>query len=340
MKNAFYILVLVLTIQGFSQKISTLYENTHDAVVLIQTMRTEVLYEEGLTTMSGLKGLGSGFIISKEGDILTAAHLVQTAEHIIVTFSDGEEIPAKVLYSFPAADVALIRLENPKSTPVTILKLGDSDKAKTGDQVFIIGAPYGLKHSLSVGYISGKHKRDAAYNGLVTSEIIQSDAAINVGSSGGPMFNMKGEVIGISSFILSLSKGFQGLGFAASSNIAKKLLLEEQAIWTGIESNLVSGPLAEILNLPQSGGVLVQRVASHSLGDLLGLEGGHYKIIVENSELILGGDIILKLDEIPLTNEDNLIKSWYTLQSLKSGDYLNITILRRGKIIEIHKMIP
>jgi len=85
---------------------------------------------------------------------------------------------------------------------------------------------------------------------------------------------------------------------------------------------------------------LVQRVASHSLGDILGLEGGHYKIIVENSELILGGDIILKLDEIPLTNEDNLIKSWYNLQSLKSGDYLNITILRRGKIIEIHKMIP
>lgn len=325
---------------GFSQKISSLYENANEAVVLIQTIQTEVHYKGGLTTMSGLNGFGSGFVISGAGDILTVAHLVQTAEYIIVTFADGEEIEAKVMYSYPLADVALIRIVTPKSTPLTVLKLGDSDKAKTGDQVFIIGAPYGLKRSLSVGYISGKYTRQPLFNGLVTSEIIQSDAAINIGSSGGPMFNMKGEVIGIASFILSRSQGFQGLGFASTSNIAKKLLLEQHAVWTGVQSNFVYGPFAGILNLPQKGGVLVERVAANSLGDKIGLQGGYYKTIIEDEEFILGGDIILMVEKIPLTNEDNLIKSWYKLQTLSSGDFLRIKLLRRGKILEISKMIP
>lgn len=325
---------------GFSQKISSLYENTNEAVVLIKTLQAEVLYDRGLATMSGLNGFGSGFVISEAGDILTVAHLVQTAEYIIVTFADGEEIEAKVLYSYPLADVALIRTLTPKSTPLTVLKLGDSELAKTGDQVFIIGAPYGLKSSLSVGYISGKYTRKPLFNGLVTAEIIQSDAAINMGSSGGPMFNMKGEVIGIASFILSRSQGFQGLGFATTSNIAKKLLLEEHAIWTGIQSSFLNGQLAEILNLPQKGGVLVERVAANSLGDKLGLQGGYFKTILEDKEFILGGDIILMVEEIPLTKEENLIKSWYKLQELKSGDLIRFTLLRRGKIEKMSEIVP
>lgn len=340
LKHRIFITVLFLTIHGFSQEISALYEKSNGGVVFVQTMQTEELYEEGLKTMSGLAGFGSGFVISKEGDILTAAHLIQTAEQIMVTFADGEQIPARVLYSFPLADVAMIRTVTPKSTPLTVLKMGDSDKVKTGDQVFIIGAPYGLRRSLSVGYVSGKYKRDPSFNGLVTNEYIQSDAAINIGSSGGPMFNMSGEVIGIASFILSRTEGFQGLGFATTSNIAKKLLLEEHSIWTGIESDLVFGALAQVLNLPQSGGVLVQRVAPRSLGDVMGLHGGQYRFSFEDQELILGGDIILTLEKIPLTNEENLIRSWYKLQSLKSGDSINITILRSGEVIEIQKMIP
>lgn len=326
MKNTIYILVFLIGSQSFSQKISKLYENCNEAVVFIKTKRTES------------KGYGSGFVISEKGDIMTASHLVQTAEQIFVTFADGEEMEAKVMYSYPLADVALIRLSVPKND-LKVLKLGDSDKTKIGDEVFVIGAPFGLERSLSVGYISGKHKRESSANGLMTAEFIQCDAAINEGSSGAPVINKKGEVIGIASFIISRSHGFQGLGFAATSNIAKKILLEEKAIWTGLDLSFISDSFAEIFNIPQKGGILVQVVAKGSLGEFMGLQGGHYKIAIEDEELILGGDIILTVDKIPLIDEENLIKAWYKLQELGSGDYLSITILRKGKIIEISRTI-
>ena len=340
MKYLFHVLILLITSQGFSQKISKLYERSGEAIVLITTMQSQMTFNNGIPVKKALSAYGSGFVISSEGDILTASHLVQTAEMICVTFSDGEELPAKVLYSYPLADVALIRLTSPKSTPLVSVKMGNSDHTKIGDQVFIVSSPFGLRHSLSVGYISRKYKREPSYNGLVTTEFFQSDAAINDGSSGGPMFNMKGEVIGIVSFLVSQSHGFQGLGFAASSNIAKKLLLEEHAIWTGLDTNFIYGPITEVLNVPQEGGLLIQKVAPFSLGSIMELQGGIYKATIENTTLILGGDIVLTIDNIPLINEESILKAWYVLQELKRGDSLKITVLRKGKVLEIIKEIP
>ncbi|MBC8755882.1 trypsin-like peptidase domain-containing protein [Kordia sp. YSTF-M3] len=340
MKYILHVFILLITLQGFSQTISTLYEQSSSSVVLIKTMQTNMTFRAGIPVVNSLSNYGSGFVISNEGEILTASHLVQTAEKICVIFTDGEELLARVLYSYPLADVALIKIITPKSTPLVTVKLGNSDHSRIGDQVFIIGAPFGLRHSLSVGYISRKYKREPSYNGLVTTEFFQSDAAINKGSSGGPMFNMKGEVIGIVSFLVSQSHGFQGFGFAASSNIAKKLLLEEHAIWTGLEANFISGPIVEVLNVPQKGGILIQKVAPFSLGSIMELQGGIYEIIIENDNLILGGDIILTLDDIQLVSEESVLKAWYVLQGLKLGDSLRITILRKGKILEIKKEIP
>ena len=340
MKNLSCIFFLLISISGCGQSISHLYENTSEAVVLIKTSKPEIIGQGHPKLLVNVKGIGSGFIISKEGEIMTASHVVQTAENIIVKFSDGEEIPAVVLYSYPAADVALLKLIATKSTPLKIVKLSNSDEVKIGDQIFVIGAPFGLGHSLSVGYVSGKHTRKYVESGFVSTEFIQTDAAINKGSSGAPMFNMKGEVIGISSFILSNSEGFQGLGFAATSNIAQKLLCEERAIWTGIEAYLISDYLAEIFNLPQKSGLLIQKVASFSLGDYLGLKGGEYKMSIEGEELLVGGDILLSLEDIPLTNEDNLHRSWQWMQKLKPGDSLKMKILRKGKIIQFKRIIP
>jgi serine protease Do len=340
MKYILQVLILLMTSLGFSQTISTLYEQSSIAVVLIKTMQTKITFKAGLPLVNSLSAYGSGFVVSSEGEILTASHLVQTAEIINVIFTDGEELSAKVLYSYPLADVALIKITSPKSTPLVSVKMGNSDHTKIGDQVFIIGAPFGLRHSLSVGHISRKYKREPSYNGLVTTEFFQSDAAINRGSSGGPMFNMKGEVIGIVSFLVSQTHGFQGLGFAASSNIAKKLLLEEKAIWTGLKAIFISGPIVEVLNVPQKGGILVQKVAPFSLGSIMELQGGIYEMIIENESLILGGDIILSLDDIPLVSEESILKAWYVLQGLELGDSLRISILRRGKVLEIKKDIP
>ena len=236
--------------------------------------------------------------------------------------------------------MALLKLNIAKSTPLKTVKLSNSDNVKIGDQIFIIGSPFGLGHSLSVGYVSGKHSKKNIANNFITTQFIKTDAAINKGSSGSPMFNMQGEVIGIASFILSNSQGFQGVGFAATSNIAKKLLCEEKSVWTGIDSYLITGSLAQILNLPQKSGLLITKVADFSLGNALKLKGGQYILNIEGEELIVGGDIILSIENIPLINEDNLFKSWLLIQKLKSGDSLKIKILRSGKLIELQNVFP
>jgi len=339
MKNLLLIIGFFIFIIGYSQTIGELYEKSKEAVVLIKTSESEVVGQGFQKLLLNVKGLGSGFVVSKEGEIITASHVVQTAENIVVKFSDGEEVFAKVVHSYPPADVALIKLVSLKSTPLKVVALSNSDKAKIGDQIFIIGAPFGLGHSLSVGYISGKYSRKIE-GGFIDSEFIQTDAAINEGSSGAPMFNAKGEVIGIASFILSNSKGFQGLGFATTSNVALKLLFEEQSVWTGIDAHLITGTLAGILNIPQEGGVLVQKVATFSLGDIIGLKGGIYKITIEGEELVVGGDILLSVNNIALIKEENLHKAWRFIQNLNPGDTLQFKILRRGIVLDMVKTIP
>lgn len=339
MKNTFLIVSFFLCLTSYCQNIGTLYEKSKEAVVLIKTSESEVVGPGYQKLMFNVKGLGSGFVVSKEGEIMTASHVVQTAQSIIVKFSDGEEVFAEVVSSYPPADVALIKLLSVKKTPLKVVKLGNSENVKVGDQIFVIGAPFGLGNSLSVGYVGGKYSNEIE-GGFITSEVIQTDAAINKGSSGAPMFNLIGEVIGISSFILSNSKGFQGLGFATTSNVAKKILLDEQSVWTGVEAHLISGTLARILNIPQEGGVLVQKVAYFSLGDIMGLKGGFSRIYFEGVELMVGGDIILSVENIALTNQENLHKAWQIIQNLKSGDILQFTILRNGSIIEIAKEFP
>lgn len=340
MKNITIALSFLWATLGIAQNISELYDRANKSVVLIKTFQPEIFGQGQMKTMVTLEGIGSGFVVSQEGDIMTASHIVQSAALIKVVFSDGEEVSAKVLYSFPMADVALIRLIEPKSTPLSVVTLADSDKVKIGDQVFIIGSPFGLGHSLSVGYVSGKYSRKQVSSGFMKTEFIQTDAAVNEGSSGGPLFNMKGEVIGIASFILSHSEGFQGISFAATSNVAQELLCEGNPIWTGIEAYFVSGPLAEILNLPQPAGVLVQKVAPLSLGATLGLHGGIYHLNLEGENLIAGGDILLSLETIPLTSEENLTKAWSLLQHLKAGDSIRTTILRKGKVMKLSAKIP
>ncbi|WP_281542257.1 S1C family serine protease [Maribacter aestuarii] len=262
---------------GFSQSLSKLYNKVSESVVLIKTWQPRELGRGELSMIVPLEGIGSGFVVSNEGDIMTASHIVQRASLVRVKFSDGEELPAKVVYSYPFADVALIRLTEQKSTPLSVAHLTDSDDVKIGDQVFLIGAPFGLGHSLSVGYVSGIHARPNFASGFPIAEFIQTDAAVNEGSSGGPLFNMKGQVIGVASFILSNSHGFQGVSFAATSNIAQELLGEEHPIWIGIDATILSGSLAEIFNLPQEAGILVQNVAPFSLGEAMGLYGGYSK---------------------------------------------------------------
>jgi serine protease Do len=307
------------------------FEAVNPAVVVIHTVQSQagLQADGGLTSVSGL---GSGFVISSDGLVITAAHVIQTSETLEVEFLDGTTVPAQVVQSDPSSDLALLRLE---STPPGMInvELGDSDLARVGDQIFIIGAPFGVGHTLTVGHVSGRHRSDRSYGGLFEAEMLQTDAAINPGNSGGPMFDMEGKVVGVVSHIMSQSGGSEGIGFVITSNLARRLLLEESGIWSGLEGLQLEGELAALLNVPEPGaGLLVLSVAKNSLAYRMGLKGGTHVAVIDDTPLLLGGDIILEVMDIPL-DQPNRVRE--AMRKLKRGNTLRVVVLRGGKQVRL-----
>ncbi len=334
MRSLTIIFILLLTLSSKSQSLNELYEKTNPAVVVILTEQKELVSRGKTTKTVTAGGLGSGFLVS-DNQVITAAHVVQVAEKVNVQFVDGETIPAKVISSYGVADVALLELIWPKKNAVT-LKLADSDQVRVGDQVFVVGAPYGLGHSLSSGYVSGKIDMKKDKNPFTNSEYIQTDAAINTGNSGGPMFNMNGEVIGVVSNILTKTGGFQGIGFAASSNITKDLLFEKKIIWNGTDVIPLTGKMAKIFNLPQESGLLVQRVVKLSPFGVLGIEDGDTEITIGEEKLIVGGDIILEINGVKFEDSDeSLLNIARTIERKDTEMPLELKVLRGGKVITL-----
>ena len=330
-------IVFVIATRGNAQQLRDVIRQVDASVVVVKTVEKNLLPAPQSMFVSS-PGSGSGVLISADGKILTAAHVVQAADKIEVEFIDGQVVPAKVLSSVPMADVAMLKLDwvphNAKPA-----KVGDSDKMQVGDDVFIIGAPYGISHSLSVGHVSARRKPQGSL-GALALELLQTDAAINKGSSGGPMFNMAGEVIGVVSMILSQSGGFEGLGFAIASNVATRLLIARKGFWSGIDGLLLSGEWVRVFNIPQPAGMLVQRVADNSPASAIGLIGGTYKATIAGSELLVGGDIILAIGGIPVTPEGPSAQLLDYFNNLKPGDQVTVKILRAGQITELKSYVP
>ena len=319
--------------EASAQQLRDTFRQVGQAVVTVRTEQKEVAPppQEGMVS---LFGLGSGVLISSDGKVLTAAHEVQAADRITVEFPDGQLVPARVVGSAISADVALLQLERVPAN-VVAARLGDSDKAEVGDEIFVVGAPYGLSHTLTVGHISGRHAPNDRL-GNMAAEYLQTDAAINQGNSGGPLFNMEGEVIGIVISIVSKSGGSEGLGFAVTSKTARQLLLEQKPFWLGVEGYLVEGELARALNLPQSAGFLVQRVAEGSPAWRMGIRAGTLWAAIEGEKLLLGGDLILEVNEVPFEKGDGTYARTYAgMSQPKPGGGLRIKVFRRGQVIEL-----
>jgi serine protease Do len=261
-----------------------------------------------------VSSLGSGFVVSPSGIIITNNHVIEEADEITVTFSDGSKLDAELIGRDPKTDLALLKVSPKKSLP--FVPLGDSDKARVGDWVIAIGNPFGLGGSLSAGVISAIN-RDI--NAGPYDSFIQTDAAINRGNSGGPLFNMKGEVIGVNSAIISPSGGSVGIGFSIPSNLAKTVTAQLQNFgetrrgWLGVRIQQVTDELAEGLLLGKARGALVSEISPDGPA-----EKGGVKV----------GDVIVKFDGKPVPTMRDLPR---IVAETKIDKPVQVEVIRRGK---------
>ena len=321
-----------------AQQISETYRKVNPSVVIVRVQQktTSSDPQKGLVS---LPSFGSGVLISTDGKILTAAHVVQAADQISVEFFDGQLVPARVIATSAAADVALVQLERVPTNAV-VSTLGDSSKVEVGDQIFVIGSPYGLSHSLTVGHISARYEPNTVMSLPRDAELLQTDAAINSGNSGSPLFNMKGEVIGVATNILSRSGGSEGLGFAVTSKTARQVLLEKKPFWFGLDGILIEGEVAKALNLPQAAGILVQHISEGSPAWRQGLRAGTLHTSVDGQDMLLGGDLLLEINGMPVTAAAGALDQMFDrLNQLKAGERVTSKVLRAGQVFELSTIV-
>lgn len=312
------------------------FRRVNPSVVVVRTTQSHADLPEAKSTAEDWSGLGSGILVSKDGKVLTAAHVVQSADRIEVQFMNGNPISARVISTAPFADVALLQIDHVPDTAVTAA-LGDSDQAAVGDQVLVIGAPYGMTHSMSVGHVSARHAIPKVCENLAALELLQTDAAIYEGNSGGPVCNLSGEVIGIVTHVVAKANQVAGPAMAVTSNVARKLLIDSRRFWIGVEVYLLEGKMAEAFNLPQPAGLLVQSVAAGSPAARTGMREGTIRMATGEAQMVLvGGDIILEMAGVSVTEDTGSCGELQNqLDRLKTGQRANVRVLRAGKVVEL-----
>ncbi len=280
------------------------------------------------------QSLGSGFLINDGGFILTNFHVVSGSSRIQVTLQDQTQYYAHAIDVDRSDDLALIQI-TPKRK-LEYLRLGDSEHLQVGQKVLAIGNPFGLEGTLTVGVVSSIGRSIDSENEQRLEGMIQTDAAINGGNSGGPLLDSIGTVIGINTAILGQTN--MGIGFALPINRAKALLTDYQAGRVterpkiGVSTEYVAGDLAEALQLPRRGGLLVQQVVRGSSEEVAGIRGAREVVDIGNVELGIGGDLILAVDGKPVDREDALVRA---IAAKRVGDTITLTVLRNGRTISV-----
>ncbi|PKO24291.1 MAG: protease Do, partial [Betaproteobacteria bacterium HGW-Betaproteobacteria-8] len=258
------------------------------------------------------QSLGSGFIISSDGYIMTNAHVIRDASEVVVKLNDKREFSAKIIGADARTDVALLKIEASGLPKVTI---GNPEQLKVGEWVVAIGSPFGLESTLTAGVVSAKGRALPQENFV---PFIQTDVAINPGNSGGPLFNLKGEVVGINSQIYSRTGGYMGLSFAIPIDVAMEISDQLRASgkvsrgWLGIGIQEISKELAESFGMKSTNGALVSNVEKGSPAEKGGLEPG---------------DVILKFDNKPIETSSDLPR---VVGATKPGKQVPVEILRKG----------
>src|SRR5262245_34957452 len=318
-----------------AQSVEEVFRRINPSVVVIKAKGREV---SGGRTVAFTE-TGAGVIVSADGKVVTAAHVVDGVDTISVEVLGEDPLPARVLLFEKKADLALLQVRDiPRDAAVA--KLADSSGVRAGEHILIVGAPYGLRHSLSVGVISARWALNTVNKDFPLAEFFQTDAAINTGNSGGPMFNAAGEVLGVVSHIISKSGGNEGLGFVVTSNTVKRLLLDRTVMWAGVEGRIVGDQLARSFNLPQPAGYLVTRVAEGSDAEAIGLKGGTRPEPVAGEAVIIGGDVILKAQGISVSEPADLARIREALAKVAPGQEITLTVARAGRVMDLKARRP
>jgi S1-C subfamily serine protease len=311
-----------------------IYKAAKDSVAYItSTVYQQTFFFEMVPT----RALGSGFLISPDGRILTNNHVISGSSKIEVRFSDGSRYTAKVLVADRADDLAMIQIDPKKKVP--FLKLGDSDGLQVGQKVLAIGNPFGFSGTLTTGIVSSLGREIRNENSTLEG-LVQTDAAINEGNSGGPLLDSQGNVIGINTAILAPggSGGNIGIGFAMPINRAKAMLddfREGKSFGRprfGASTVYIAGDLASELKLPESGGLLIQEVGRGSAAETAGLKGYRDVVQVGNERLGIGGDFIIAIDGKPVTESDALARA---IARKRPGDTITVKVFRSGKTLDV-----
>lgn len=276
------------------------------------------------------EGAGSGFVVDTKGDVVTNDHVIDGANQLQVTFSDGTSVPGHVVGTDPGDDLAVVRVDvSPdRLHPLTF---GDSSAVQVGQPAVAIGNPFNLHNTLSSGVVSAVGRTRPSVNGRTIANMIQTDAAANPGNSGGPLLDLQGNVIGVVAQIESPIRGSVGVGFAIPSNVVSQQLAKLEAggtvshPWLGISGEALTPDLAQRLNLTVSDGVYVVEVVPNSPADLAGLKGA--PSATAGGQAAPGGDVITAINGTPIHAVQDIGN---VLATKNAGDSVTLTILRGG----------
>ena len=290
-------------------------------------------------------GVGSGFVVSRNGEIATNAHVVTTGEgdeierarQVYVEFADGNQVEAKIVGHDPNADIALLKVD-PKGLTLRPLPLAESDAVQVGTPVAAIGSPFGEKQSLSVGVVSAIDRAIGSLTEFQIAGAIQTDAAINPGNSGGPLVDGSGRVIGVNQQIKSRSGGGEGVGFAVPADVVRRSLeqLRESGkvryAYLGVESVELYPQLVRRFDLPVGKGAWVQVTQPDGPGDEAGLRGGRGEVRFQARTFSEGGDIITRIEDKPIRDPDDLSEA---VQLFDPGQKVTVEVYRDGEKREL-----
>lgn len=312
------------------QSNADLYVSKAPAVVLITALTINPYRMDDRIQLT----TGSGFIFDDMGLIMTNSHVVFGAQALNVTFDDGTTLSAKLLGADPIFDLAILQIPIPKTGKLPALSFGDSDAIRPGDKVAAIGNPMGMNLTITSGIVSAINRILPERPRMLSLPMIQTDTPINPGNSGGPILNDCGEVIGIASEILGHA---QNIGFAIPSNLASsvvtQLVKQGRVIrpWFGIDGSLIDSNLRKIFALPLTDGFLVEAVEQNSPAAIAGITGGSLPVKIGLRAMILGGDVIVAINDIPLKDGDSMQRA---LDLIQINSRIRLKVFRDGKTFD------